>query len=201
MSSELESPTDESRPSGLLGHTSIHLYGAVIPRVQDYDLERTGRGTGFGVSYGVARAVQLSLEVAYYRMSVAGGTGIPEETTTSNWNAVRQTSISVGLQSPTRSRLRPWLGAGFGVYEMTETREGIDYSPYPAQYHYRYVNSGTKLGFNWGAGVSARLDRRLAIDVGGRYHHSFGRAFLPEDKYMDGARLLCVQAGLAYVVR
>jgi len=83
---------------------------------------------------------------------------------------------------------------------MTEIREGIDYSYYPAQHHYRYVTSGTKLGFNWGVGVLARLDRRLAIEVGGRYHHSFGHTFLPYDKYMDGARILCVQAGFSYVV-
>lgn len=201
LSSELESSAGEPRSSGLLGHTIIRAYGAFVPRVQDYDLERAGRGTGFGVSYGFARAVQLSLEVAYYRIPVAGGNGIPEHVPTSSWNAVRQTSMSVGFQSPTRSWLRPWLDAGFGVYETTETREGVDYSYYPAEYRYRYVTSGTKLGINWGVGVSARIDRRLAIDVGGRYHHSFGRAFLPDSKYMDGARLHTVQAGLSYVVR
>jgi opacity protein-like surface antigen len=200
MSSEPESTSGESRPNGVLGHTIIRLYGAIIPEVQDYTLDGAGWGAGFAVSYGVARAVQISLEVAYHRFPIFEGTGIPESRTTSSWNAVRHSSMSVVLQSPTRSRLRPWLGAGFGVYEMTETREGIDYY-YPGEYRYKSVTSGTKLGANWGVGVSVRLDQRLAIDVGGRYQHSFGLAFLTADQYMDGARLLSVQAGLSYVVR
>jgi len=185
---------------GLLGHTIIRTYGAVVPGVQDYNIDGVGWGTGFAVSYGVARTVRLSLEVAYYRFQRGEWAGIPEEVTKANWNAVREVTMAVGLQSPTRSWLRPWIDAGFGVYEATETRDAITYY-YPGEYHYRSVTSGTKLGMNWGVGVSARLDRRLAVDLGGRYHHSFGRAFLTNDQYMDGARLLTAQAGLSYVVR
>ena len=196
MSSELESLAGTSRPSGQLGHTIIRLYGAVIPGVQDYDLEHAGWGSGFAVSYGVARAVQLSLGLAYYRFQVVEQTASVDATGSSRWDEVRQATMSVDLQSPTRSWLRPWLGAGFGVYETTRTRKESYYSGY-----YRYVESGTRLGANWGVGVSARLDQRLAIDLGGRYHHSFGRAFLTNDQYMDGARLVTAQAGLSYVIR
>src|SRR5947207_8344429 len=67
ISAALDGSSDESRPSGVLGHTIIRVYGAVIPEVQDYDLDHPGWGTGLAVSYGVARAVSLSLELAYYR--------------------------------------------------------------------------------------------------------------------------------------
>jgi opacity protein-like surface antigen len=197
MSSELESLAGEPRPDGLLGHTIIRVYGAVVPGVQDYDVEHAGWGTGFAISYGVARAVQVSLELAYYRFETVPAASIPESSTNSDRNAIRQATMSVGLQSPARSWLRPWFGLGFGAYEVTETQEGYAYYP---TYPYRYVTSGTQLGINWGLGVSARLDQQLAIDVGGRYHHGFGRPFLETPNYWRDVRLFSVQAGLSYMI-
>jgi len=160
-----------------------------------------GWGTGFAISYGVARAIQISLGLAYYRFQVVGQLGGLDSDApgSSVWDEVRQTSVSVDLQSPSQSWLRAWLSAGLGVYEMTETRKWTE-TYYLRQYHYRYVESGTRLGASWGVGLSARLDKRLGIDLGGRYHHSFGSAFMTNNLEMDGARLLSVQAGLSYVI-
>ncbi len=201
MSSELESPTDESRQRGLLGHTTIRVDGAIVLAALDQTLMHAGWGTGVTVSYGVARAAQVSLGLAYYQFRAIQFAYLDCDCSVSpSRNEIRQTTMSVELQPPTMGRVRPWFGAGFGVYERTETRDETTYS-YPGQYTYRSVTSGTKLGMNWGVGISARLGQRLAIDFAGRYHHSFGRPFLTSDPYMDGARLLTAQAGLSYVVR
>jgi len=197
LSSEAESPTNEAPDRGSLGRTTIRVYGAVVPVAPEETLLHAGWGTGLAISYGVARAIQISLGLGYYRFQLVGlASGLDAVATgRSIWDEVRQTTMSVDIQSPTRLWLRPWFGAGFGVYEMTETRRESYYSGY-----YRYVESGTRLGVNWGAGVSARLDHRLGIDLGGRYHHSFGRAFMTNDQFMNAARLLSVQAGLSYVI-
>jgi opacity protein-like surface antigen len=196
LSSEVESPTSEPGPSGLLGHTIIRAYGAVVPRKWGPDLERAGWGTGFAISYGVARAVQIAFELAYHRFEMPEGYGLDVDGYSSaTWDAVRQTTMSVELQSP-RSWIRPSVGVGFGVYEMTETRNESYSSA-----HYRRVESGTRLGVHWGLGLSARLNQRLAIDLGGRHHHSFGRPFLASTEYLSDARILSIQAGLSYVVR
>jgi len=196
VSSELESPTDEVTARGALGHTTIRAYGAVVPVAPEATLLHAGWGSGLSISYGVARAVQISLGLAYHRFQVVEQGGIDSDgNERSTWDEVRQTTMSVDIQPPSRSRLRPWFGAGLGIYETTETRKEPLYYGY-----YRYVESGTRLGINWGAGVSARLDQRLGIDLGGRYHHSFGRAFMTNDQYMDRGRLLSIQGGLSYVV-
>jgi len=193
VSSELESPTEAERSSGLLGHTIIRTYGAIVPAVPDQTLEHAGWGTGLAVSYGVARAIQLSLGLAYYQYEFTDAPDVDCDCSFLSRNAVRQTTISVDLQSPGRSWLQPWLSAGFGVYEMTETREAHSYP-------YRSVVSGTMLGANWGMGVLARLDQRLAIDLGGRYHTTFGQPFLEPTGFWPQLDLFTVQAGLSYVI-
>lgn len=195
MSSELESSPGESPNRGAFGHTTIRAYGAAVPRTWGPDLEHGGWGTGLALSYGVARAAQVSLELAYYRFKIMETVGLDVDGyTSSSRQEVRQTTMSLELKSP-NSWIRPSFGVGFGVYEMTETRNESSYFS-----HYRFVQSGTRLGVNWGVGVSAQLDQRIALDLTGRYHHSFGRVFLTNDQYMDGARLLSVQTGLSYVI-
>jgi len=200
MSSEVESPTDESRPSGLLGHTIIRAFGAIIPAVQDQSLMHAGWGTGLTVSYGVARAAQVSLGLAYHQFQVTEFTGLDCDCSVSpRRNEIRQTTMSVELQPPTRRWIRPRFGVGFGVYELTETQ--VVYTFYSTGYNrQRYVSSGTQLGINWGVGLSARVNQRLAVEFGGRYHLSFGQAFLTEDQYLTAARLLSVETGLSYVI-
>lgn len=196
MSTELERPSEERSPRGLLGHTTIRTYGAIVPAVPEQSLDHVGWGTGFTVSYGVTRAIQLSLGLAYYQFQVVVTPDIDCDCSTSIRDAVRQTTISVDVQSPTRSWLRPWLGVGFGVYDVAQT---LDIRGDGSRLD-RVPESGTRLGVHWGAGLSTRLDKHLAIDLGGRYHHGFGEPFLATPGYWRDVRLFSVQAGLSYVM-
>lgn len=194
VSAELERPPEESSSRGLHGHTIIRTYGAIVPAAApEQTLEHAGWGTGLSVSYGVTRAVQLSLGLAYYQFEAVVHPDIDCDCSISSRNAVRQTTMSVDVQSPVRSWLRPWLGVGFGFYEVTQTwNVHNDYS--------QYVDTGTRLGLSWGLGVTALLDQRLAIDVGGRYHHGLGRPFLESPGYSQELRLFSIQTGLSYVL-
>ncbi len=194
VSAELESPLEEASSGWVRGHTTIRTYGAIVPAVPGQSLEHSGWGTGLTVSYGVARAIQLSLGIAYYQFqSVVPGENC--DCLLSIRDAARQTTISVDVLPPTRFWLRPRLDVGFGVYETTKTTNQ-SYS-----WIYQYVGSGTQLGVNWGLGVSVRLDQRLAIDLGGRYHGAFGRPFLGAAGYAPDLDMFTLGAGLSYVVR
>jgi len=192
--SELEGPAEESSSSGLHGHTIIRTYGAIVPAVLNQALEHAGWGTGLAVSYGVGRAIQLSLGLAYYQFQYVVKPDVDCDCLVSIQDAVRQTTISVDAHPPTRSWLRPWLGVGLGIYETTKTPR------WSHSWICRYADSGTRLGVNWGLGVSARLDQRLAIDLGGRYHTTYGRPFLETTGYWAGLDMFTAQAGLSYVV-
>ena len=195
MPAELESPPGEPRPTGVLGHTIIRTYAAIVPAAPDQTLEHAGWGTGLTVSFGLARMVQMSLGLAYYQFQSVVEPNVDCDCVILIRNAVRQTTLSVDVLPPTRSWLRPWVGVGFGLYEEVKNPKQ-SYS-----WTYQYMESGTSLGVNWGIGTSARLNERLAIDLGGRYHGTVGHPFLSSTNYRAELDLFTVQAGLSYLVR
>jgi hypothetical protein len=187
FSAELESPTEDSRPSGLLGHTIIRGYAAVVPVNWGNDLtDSPGWGGGFSVSYGIARAVQVSLGFAYHRFNIRG----PQ-----TWDVLRHVSTSMELYSPARDVVRPWMGIGIGYYEVEQysfANAALDLTERRDRNSYVDLKS---LGANVGAGVAVRMSERVGLEFGCRYHTTFDHPFV------DALELLSVQAGLSYVVR
>lgn len=187
FSAELESPTEDSRPSGLLGHSIIHAYGAVIPEAWGSDFGgHPGWGTGFSLSYGIARAVQISIGFAYHRMNIISA---------ENWDALRQVTTSIELVSPARDFVRPWLGVGLGYYEEElYSRAFATFMDTERGGRSSFVTNQGSLGINWGAGVALHISDIIGVEAGGRYHRS-----LDSPTYGD-VELLSVEAGLSYVI-
>ena len=148
---------------------------------------RPGWGTGFGLSYGVARAAQISIGFAYHRVNPISS---------EDWDALRQVTTSIELVSPSKDFVRPWLGVGLGYYDSelySPPIFALDASERGRRDEF-ITHQGT-LGFNWGAGFAFRLSQSVGLDAGGRYNISFDN---PARHKVD---LLSVQAGLSYVVR
>ena len=187
MSSELASLTGEPRPSGLLGQTTLRLYGAVVPITWGSNLGgHPGWGTGFGLSYGIARATQISIGFAYHRVNIISA---------ENWDAWRQITTSLELISPAADLVRPWLGVGLGYYDKElYSPATMDVDATERGRRAQFVTHQGSFGLNWGAGVALRFSRILWFEAGGRYNMSL-------DNPLDGnVELLSVQAGLSYMV-
>jgi hypothetical protein len=189
MPSELESSLDEVPNQGALGHTTIRAYGAVVPVGWGSDSgDHPGWGTGFAVSYGIARAVQMSLGFAYHRINIVSA---------QDWDALRQVTTSIELISPARDLVRPWLGVGLGYYDAelysTATTAAVDATERGDRSS--FVTQQGSFGINWGAGVALRISERVGVEAGGRYNMSV------DDPPRGKVELLSVQAGLSYRLR
>ena len=187
MSSELVSLADESRPSGVLGHTSIRLYGALVPITWGTNFGgHPGWGTGFGLSYGIARATQISIGFAYHRVNIISA---------EDWDAWRQVTTSLELISPTQDLVRPWLGVGLGYYDKEEySIATVDVDATERGRRDQFVTHQGSFGLNWGAGLALRLSRSVGVEADARYNMSI------DDPANHKVELLSVQAGLSYVI-
>jgi hypothetical protein len=184
VSAEAENLADEPRPSGVLGHTIIRIYGALVPEGWGSDFgDNPAWGTGLGLSFGIARAVQISIGFAYHRINIISA---------EDWDALRQVTTSVELISPAQDLVRPWLGVGLGYYDSELYSRAFTTEKGDRR---AFVTNQGSFGINWGAGIALRISERVGVEAGGRYHMSV------DDPPRGDVDLLSVQAGLSYVVR
>ena len=189
ISAELDGSSDESPNRGALGHTTIRAYGAVVPKGWGSDYgRRPGWGTGFGLSYGISRAAQISIGFAYHRVNIIGS---------EDWDALRQVTTSIELVSPSQDFVRPWLGVGLGYYDSEQQYSTATTALDALERGRRdqFVTHQGSLGFNWGGGFALRLSRSVGVEAGARYNRSI------DDPANHKVDLLSVQAGLSYAVR
>lgn len=170
---------DDTSRSTFQGRTMLRFHGGLSIPSGDFDnAVNTGWGLGASLGYGISRNTVLSWGVAYHRFGedgVDGHVGITPITM----------SVDYGFSS--RSRVRPWVSGGLGLYHVSE--KTTDFFP-PSTF---VVTSGSEndFGFNFGFGIAMPTSGKSTFGAGFKFHHVVGNNFPDTD-------FLALQAGLSY---
>ncbi len=171
--------SDRGSNGGFEGRTMLRFHGGLSVPSGDFDnAVNTGWGLGASLGYGVGRNTVLSWGVAYHRFgrsSVDGHVGVTPVTM----------SVDYGFSS--RSRVRPWISGGLGLYHLADkTSELVAPGTFVVT-----SDSENDFGFNFGFGVATPTSGRSTFGAGFKFHHVVGNNFPDTD-------FLALQAGLSY---
>ncbi len=170
---------DRGGRGGFEGRTMLRFHGGLSAPTGDFDNEvNTGWGLGASLGYGISRNTVLSWGVAYHRFGdefADGHFGITPVTM----------SVDYGFSS--RSRVRPWISGGVGLYHVS-----AKFSELVAPATFLVVtDSENDFGFNFGFGIAMPTSGRSTFGAGFKFHHIVGNDFPDTD-------FLALQAGLSY---
>ncbi len=170
---------ERSWRGGFEGRTMLRFHGGLSIPSGDFDSAvNTGRGLGASLGYGISRNTLLSWGVAYHRFgenSVDGHVGITPVTM----------SVDYGFSG--RSRVRPWISGGLGLYHVSEKVTEF----FPPSTFVVTSDSENDFGFNFGLGIAMPTSGRSTFGAGFKFHHVVGNNFPDTD-------FLALQAGLSY---
>ena len=146
--------------AGVDGVTLLRLHvGLSAPTGNFNDDFDAGLGVGASVALGVSRTVLLSVGAAYHGFN---GNGFDGDAT------IVPVTFNVENFFPSSGSVHPWIGGGFGLYNVEVESNAIILEPGESN-----SVDETNTGIHFGAGIGSRSGDRDVWGVGLRYHHVF----------------------------
>jgi len=171
---------DDYRGGSLEGRTMLRVHAGISAPTGDFgDAMNTGFGLGVSLGYGLSHDVVLAWGVAYHRF---------DEEFVDGHVAITPVTMSVDYGFSSRSKVRPWISGGLGLYhvneETTEFNNGLGVLVTDSF-------SENDFGLNFGGGIATPISPRTSFGAGLKYHHIVGNDFPDSDFF-------ALQAGLGF---
>jgi opacity protein-like surface antigen len=169
----------EWRGGSMEGRTMLRVHAGISAPTGDFDnAANTGVGLGASLGYGISHDVVLAWGVAYHRF---------DEEVVDGHVSVTPVTMNVDYGFSTRSKVRPWVSGGLGLYHVSEGLKEFD----PAIGFFTDTFSENDFGLNFGFGIATPISPRTSFGAGFMFHHIVGNDFPDTD-------FAALQAGLGF---
>lgn len=160
---------------GVDGMTMLRLTGGIsMPSGDLGDAFDTGLGLGLSVAHGVSRNVLLSGGFGWDHFDGDGFSGDTD---------IIPMTFNVDVVFPTQGKVHPWIGGGFGVYNVDMEIDALDFN-----------ESETNPGINLGMGLGGPMGEKTTWGAAFRYHSIF------EGDTFNDLQFITLQVGVGFLL-